>query len=211
MLVHCAIIPPRAELEAVADVVRSVPEPVAEHAEAHASGLLGRLGKRKADVPEAPAPPMLEHVPARLLQIPITAFGNLTVQDAERLADAIAAAARDWTPPEVYFAGGTALDFPGDWCVWAKIAGNVEALDAVSRGVTQSVEALGFFVDRRAFRPMLSVASVTPATTGPFLQQVVDALDGFHGETWTADVVLLKEAFVGASAEMVEFHRIQVG
>jgi 2'-5' RNA ligase len=208
MLVHCAIVPPRAELAAVAAVVRAVPEPAPAPAEEHATGLLGRLGRRRAEVAEVDAPPMLEHVPINGMQLPVTAFGNLTVQDAERLADAIGHAASEWSPPHVHFAGGTALDFPGDWSVWAKLAGDLDALGTVARGVTQAVEALGFFVDRRAFRPMLSVATVTPATTGPYLEQVVDALDGFRGEPWTADVVLLKETCVASSAEMVEFHRI---
>lgn len=210
MLLHCAIIPPRAELEAVSAIVRGVPEPVVQPAEEHGSGLLGRFGRRRADV-EVDAQPMLEHVPMSQLLLPVTAFGNLTVQDAERLAGAIASAAADWHAPEVCIAGGTALDFPGDWSVWAKIAGDVDGLLAVARGVTQSVESLGFFVDRRTFRPMMSVATVTPATTGPFLQQVVDALEEYRGATWAADVVLLRETFVGAVAEMVEFQRITLG
>jgi hypothetical protein len=208
MLVHCAIVPPRAELEAVVEVVRAVPETAPAPAEEQTTGLLGRLGRRRTEAAEVNRPSMLEHVPIERLQLPVTAFGNLTVQDAERLTDAIAGAATEWSPPHVYFAGGTALDFPGDWSVWAKLAGDIDALDIVARGVTRAVEALGFFVDRRAFRPMLSVATVTPATTGPFLQQVVDALEGYRGEPWTADVVLLKETFVDSSAEMVEFHRI---
>lgn len=210
MLLHCAIIPPRAELEAVTAIVRGVPEPVVQPTE-QGSGLLGRFGRRRADVEEVDAQPMLEYVPRSQLLLPVTAFGNLTVQDAERLAGAIGNAASDWHAPEVCIAGGTALDFPGDWSVWAKIAGDVEGLLAVARGVTQSVESLGFFVDRRTFRPMLSVARVTPATTGPFLEQVVDALEDHRGETWAADVVLLKETFVGAVAEMVEFQRISLG
>jgi 2'-5' RNA ligase len=211
MLVHCAFIPPRAELEAVAAVVRSVPEPVEHHVEEHGSGLLGRLGRKKVEVVDVAAPPMLEHVPIAQLQIPLTAFGNLTVQDAEKLTHSLAEAARDWPAPTVRLEGGTALDFPGDWSVWAKLAGDLDELEQVARGVTRAVEALGYFVDRRAFRPMLSLATVTPATTGPFLEEVVAALETYRGEPWTADVVLTKEAFVGDAAQMVEFHRIPLG
>ena len=146
------------------------------------------------------------------MQIPVTSFGNLTVQDAEGLAEALTTAAVEWTAPQVYFAGGTALDFPGDWSVWAKLGGDVADLGAVARGVVQSVEGLGLFVDRRTFRPMLSLATVTHATTGPFLQQVVDALEQYRGEPWTAEITLLKESFVGSGsgAEFVEFRRIPI-
>lgn len=212
MLVHGAIIPPSAVLEALDAVVRSVPLPAgAEPAPAASQGIRGRLGRRRNDVVEAPAAPvMLEHLPVARMRLPITGFGNLTTHDANRLAEVIAHAASEWEQPRLQFAGGTALDFPGDWSVWAKLDGDVDALMSIARGVTQSVEGLGFFVDRRQFRPMLSVATVTEATTGPFLQSVVDALDAFRGEEWTADISLTKETFVGGQPEIVEFHRIPI-
>ena len=75
----------------------------------------------------------------------------------------------------------------------------------------QGVEGLGYFVDRRQFRPMMSVATVTPATTGPFLEQVVGALDAFRGEEWTVDIALTKETFVDGRPQTAEFRRIPVG
>jgi 2'-5' RNA ligase len=216
MLVHGAIVPPRSVLEAVAAVVRSVAEP-AEPSELRTSqqpkGLLGRVGRHRAAHAEvaAAAPPMLEHVPVERLHLPITGFGNLTTNDAHRLVEAVREAAAGWTAPTVRFAGGTALDFPGDWSVWAKLEGDVDELMAVTRGVPQSVERLGYFVDRRQFRPMLSVATVTPATTGPFLEEVVGALDAFRGEEWTVEISLTKETFVDGRPETTELERIQLG
>ena len=209
MLVHGAIRPPRSALEAVAAVVRAVPVPVESEPPPPPKGLLGRLAGRKEEPAEVPvAPVMLDHVPIDRMHLPITGFGNLTTTDARRVAEVVTAAAAGWTAPTVRFAGGTALDFPGDWSVWAKLDGDLSSLATVARGVTQGVESLGFFVDRRQFRPMLSVATVTPATTGPFLQAVVDALEAFRGDEWTVDVTLLKETFVGGRTELTEFQRI---
>jgi hypothetical protein len=209
MLLNGAIVPPRTACEAVDEVVRSVPVPVP----VDAPQLPGkrRLGRRKDETTPAPAAAMLEHVPIGDMRLPITGFGNLTTTDAHRVADEIRTAAAAWAAPTVLFAGGTALDFPGDWSVWAKLDGDVDALAAVARGVVQTVERLGFFVDRRAYRPMLSVATVTPATTGPYLQSVVDALDAFRGEDWTADIALTRETFVGGQTELTEFQRIPLG
>jgi 2'-5' RNA ligase len=151
---------------------------------------------------------MLEHVPVARMSLPITGFGNLTTSDAHRLGDVVSSAASGWPAPTVRFAGGTALDFPGDWSVWAKLDGDLDAVGAIARGVTQSVESLGYFVDRRQFRPMLSVATVTPATTGPYLQAIVDALDAFRGEEWTVAISLTKETFVEGRPELTEFQRI---
>lgn len=212
MLVHGAIVPPRTALEAVAEVVRSVSEHVEVESGLRPKGVLGRFGRRRDDAEaQVAAPAMLEHVPLNRMSLPITGFGNLTTNDANRLGAVIAEAAADWTAPAVRFAGGTALDFPGDWSVWARLDGDLDALMAAARGVTQSVERLGFFVDRRAFRPMMSVATVTPATVGPFLQQVVDALEAFRGEEWTADLTLTKETFVDGRPEVAEFLRIPLG
>jgi hypothetical protein len=58
---------------------------------------------------------------------------------------------------------------------------------------------------------MLSVATVTPATTGPFLEQVVGALDGFRSEDWTAEISLTTETFVNGRPETTEFERIALG
>src|SRR5215212_2189314 len=150
---------------------------------------------------------MLEHVPIDDMRLPITGFGNLTTTDAHRLADELRTAAAGWAAPTVRFTGGTALDFADDWSVWAKLEGDTEALAAIARGAVQTVERLGFFVDRRMFRPMMSVATVTPATTGPYLQAVVDALEAFRGDEWTVDLALTKETFVGGGTELTEFQR----
>jgi hypothetical protein len=210
MLVHGSIFPPRSALEAVVAVVGSVPAPDDGRApSSELKALLGRLGRGKARGELAEAPPaVLELVPVERLQLPITGFGNLTTRDAHRVAEAIATAAVDWHAPTVRLAGGTALDFPGDWSVWAKLAGDVEALSEVVRGVTQSVEGLGFFVDRRQYRPMLSVANVTRATTGPYLEALVAALDAFEGESWTPEISLTTETFVDGQPATVEFQRI---
>lgn len=209
MLVHGAIVPPGAVLTAVDAVVRAVAVP-GDHSEAPASkGLLGRLGRHRADVAEdVERPVMLEHVPVPDMRLPVTGFGNLTTHDAERIAEVIREAAALWSPVTVRFAGGTALDFPGDWSVWAALEGDVDGLMAMARSVTQSVERLGFFLDRRMFRPMLSVATVTRQTTGPFLQEVVDALEAFRGEEWSAELTLLKESFVEGRTELSVLERI---
>lgn len=213
MLLHGAIVPPRAALAAVDAVVRSVSAVAGEPAAAASSkGLLGRLGRHRADVPEDVEPAvMLEHVAVDDMRLPVTGFGNLTTTDVHRITEAVRGAAAQWSPLTVRFAGGTALDFPGDWSVWARLEGEVDALMALARSVPESVEPLGFFVDRRMFRPMLSVATVTQDTTGPFLQQVVDALDASRGEEWPVELTLLKEVFVDGRAELVEFERIGPG
>jgi 2'-5' RNA ligase len=213
MLVHGAVLPPRAALEAVNEVVRAVPVPYDEPVAAAPKGLFGRLGrgKNESSEPSAEAPAMLEYPPLGRIQLPVTEFGNLTTNDARGLGDEIAGALQGFTTPTVHFAGGTALDFPGDWSVWAKLAGDVDELGAIAREVVHCVERLGLFVDRRIFRPMVPIATVTSATTGPYLEAVVNALEAFEGEDWPIALSLTKETFVGATTAWVEFQRVPFG
>jgi 2'-5' RNA ligase len=131
------------------------------------------------------------------MSLPIAGFGNVTSADAIRLADALQTAAAGTPGVTVRLAGGTALEFSEDRNVWARLAGDVDGLRSMARGVTQVVEQHGFFVDRRRFRPMLCVGSVTAATTAPFLESVVAALDAFSGEPWVVDQIWLLKAFYG--------------
>ena len=89
------------------------------------------------------------------MYLPITGFGNVTLGDSVQLAKALRNEALTWAPPTVHVAGGTALEFKGDESVWAKLDGDMDALNTIGRGVPQIVQRLGFFVDRRQFRPWL--------------------------------------------------------
>jgi 2'-5' RNA ligase len=119
----------------------------------------------------------------------------MTSADAIRLADALHTAAAGTPGVTLRFAGGTALEFSEDRNVWARLEVDVHGLRSMARGVTQVVEQHGFFVDRRRFHPMLCVGTVTAATTAPFLETVVAALENFGGESWVVDQVWLLKAF----------------
>jgi 2'-5' RNA ligase len=119
------------------------------------------------------------------MHIPITSFGNVALRDSVVLRSTMQRMAATWRSPKLRFSGGTALEWPGDNCVWAKLDGDVDGLREIARGVPTAVRPLGFLVDRRTFRPWLSVGCITDHTTAPYLQRLVDALEDFQGELWT--------------------------
>jgi 2'-5' RNA ligase len=211
MLLHAVIVPPRTVLDEVVQVVRSVDEPRPPSPPQPSSGSSRR--RRDRGVPEAgpPAPtePGLDLVPPEQLHLPITGFGNVTAGDASRLAATLTEAAAGWARPTVRITGGGALEFPDDRAVWAKLEGDVDGLVSIARGVVQAVQSRGFFVDRRAFRPWLAVATITDATTAPYLEEVVAALDAFRGEPWAVECVsVMKRSFSGAVPGSMESYRI---
>ena len=189
MRLFAAIVPPRAVLEEVLEVVRGVRPPAQPQEQRR--GLRARFGGGPGQATQQVTDDELTVPDLAQMYVPLTGFGNVTLGDSVQLSKALRTEAQTWERPTVRLAGGTALEFRGDESVWAKITGDVEALLTIGRSVPQVVQRLGFFVDRRQFRPWLSVGTITENTTAPYLQAVVDALEGFEGQAWTIDSISL--------------------
>jgi 2'-5' RNA ligase len=206
MRLFAAIVPPREVLQELSSVVASVhvEQPVEEG---------GRRFLRRARrgahagsrVPVAPtAGNELTRPDIEQMYLRITSFGNVTLGDSIKLADALREQAATWRRPEVHFTGAKALEFPGDESVWAVLEGDVDQLRAIGRNVPQVVQRLGFFVDRRVFRPWLPVGTITEQTTAPYLERVVEALDRFQGSPWTVESVFLMKRVPDAGVDEFE-------
>lgn len=218
MHLHTAIVPPRHVLDEVEAAVqmacRQVTTTADELTERQRQTLPRRTRRRarnaeRADSASLPSlTPQLDLVPADVLSIPVAGFGNVTAGDSTRLTAALRMAAVEIARPTVCFAGGAALEFDGDRHVWVRIAGDVEALTDVARAMTHVVEQLGFYVDRRRFRPLLAVGTVNDTTTAPYLQGVIDALDTFSGLPWELDHVHLMRLSYGTGPPVQELDRL---
>lgn len=195
MRLFAAIVPPDEILEEVVRVVQRVQDRAPESPPVKARRLFaGRGSQAAAQMSTGPSrAAQLERPDPDRMYIPITSFGNVTLGDSVKLAKALRAECATWRPPQVRFTGGAALEFPGDESVWVKLAGDVDDLMSVGRGVPQLVQRLGFFVDRRQFRPWLSVGTITDQSSAPYLQEVVDALDELQGREWSMDHVALMQ------------------
>ena len=199
MRLIAAIVPPRHVLEELESVVRSAGEepdprvkaPDGRHASNRRSLLdrLGSLGTRASSTDLAND--QLDTVDVTLMHIPVTYFGNLTLGDSVTLADTLRGEVASWSRPELRFAGGAALEWTGDESVWAKLDGEVDKLVTIGRGIPRVVQKLQLFVDRRQFRPWLSVGTITDRTTAPYLESLVARLDRFSGRSWTQESVTL--------------------
>ena len=200
MRLFAAIVPPRAVLDEVRAAVLAV-RPTAT--ESPKRGLRARFGGQSTPA-EPTGADELKVPEVAGMYIPLTGFGNVTLGDSVSLIKALRAEAQTWERPTVHLAGGTALEFPGDESVWAKIGGDLDALNTIGRGVPQVVQRLGFFVDRRAFRAWIPVGTITDTTSAPYLEKVVAAVESFRGQSWTIESISLmkglpeegKDAFV---------------
>jgi 2'-5' RNA ligase len=129
--------------------------------------------------------------PMHELLVPVNNFGNVALRDAVALSDALTREAARWEPMRLRFSGAAALEFPGDRSVWARLDGDIEQLLALARAVPQVVTRLGFFVDRRKFRPWLPLGEITDDVTPEFLQGLVDVLEGYRGPSWIVEELTL--------------------
>lgn len=161
MRLYAAIVPPPRVREELADLVASV----------------------------APGTRELTLVPPAVMRLPVTNFGNVALNDSLRLLEVLRDAAAAWPRPTVRCSGSAALEFEGDRSVWSRLEGDMDELLEVGRGVPKVVQPLGFLVDRRKFRPWISVGTITEDTTLPYLEKLTGVLDGFSGTAWTVDTL----------------------
>jgi len=156
VLLSAAMIPPQSAVEELAALVRSVADDEQQ----------------------------FDAVPPASMHVPVTRFGNVSAGDVSRIVQALRQAATEWVPPRLRFAGAVALEWPGGESVRAALSGEVDGLTAIARQVPTAVEELGFFVDRRGFRPWVSVGTVTATTTPPFLSRLVESVGSYTGPEW---------------------------
>lgn len=213
MRLFAVIAPPRPVLEELCEAVLAARTPVTAPAPTrrHFGRVRGRTAVREpmARPSEASDGEFAMSAPERMY-LPITHFGNVTQGDSIRLAEALRVEAATWKRPQVHFSGSAALEWPGDRSVWAKLDGDLDDLMTIGRGIVHVSQGLGFFVDRRQFRPWLSVGTITPATTAPYLERLVEVLDSFRGHSWTIGSVSLRERrpAAAASTDFQEIDRI---
>lgn len=182
MRMRAALMPPRAVVEELADVVSA-----------------GNGATRELDA-----------VPTAELHLRLTDFGNVAQGDAIRLEETMRRAADGWSPLQLRFSGGAALEWPGDDSVWARLDGDIADLVQLARSIPEAVQRLGFLLDRRSFRTWVRVGRITEATTGPYLESLVERLDAYRGSAWTVTettLVRLRAEGVGEQWPSVEVYR----
>jgi RNA 2',3'-cyclic 3'-phosphodiesterase len=187
MHLFAALVPPREALERVRTLVAAI-APVPEVAERPKRRLFGR---RQQSAAAAPTQPMLDLLPTTQMHLLVAKFGNLPLAEATRLATTLDEEAQGWATPRLHLSGGIALEPEGDDSVWVKLAGDLEELDEVRKGVARVAQGLQLFVDRRAFRPHVRIGTINSRTTTPYLEQLLAALDEFESTSWWQTTVSL--------------------
>jgi hypothetical protein len=182
-----ALVPPAAELDrarVLAATVPPVPDGDAGAApEAPRSGGRRWFGRRTDHAQHAPGP-MLTLLPTSAIHLPMVKFGNLSIADADRLADEMERRAPEWAAPRLRLEGGRVLRPEGRTSVWLNLAGDLEEVRDVIRGVSHVALGLHLFVDRRIFQPEVQLATANHLTTPAYLDSLLAELATFESNAW---------------------------
>lgn len=200
MNLHSAFIPPTEVRQSLIDLLadQEPPAPPREDGARPSRGLF----RRSTPEPEPPpVGPLLDVVPEDRLVLPITDFGYVTSVDARGLRDAVERACADFPRGvSVRVSGGAALIDPDDRSVWADLEvadDDLDVLGSIAREVVSAVEPLGFFCDRRQYRPRFAVATINDATTVEHLEEVLAALSAYESEPWQVSEMAILQRGAG--------------
>ena len=223
MQLYAALVPPTDLVTDVLDTVRAVPFP--EPSGPAEQPARRSLFSRRANARSAAATPLLDP-PVELtgladVGVPLTGFGNVTTNDAHRIAQALRPACRALGRTIVHLTGCVPLAPPEETLLAVElreppglgaVPGAVHPLRTISSTVVRSVEQVGFFCDRRAFRPHVPLGEVTAAATPTYLHRVGVALDAHLSEAWeVTHVSVLRRTGEGAATEFEEIDQVPVG
>lgn len=156
--------------------------------------LAGRLGSL----------PGVHPVPSDRLDVRIAGMGNVAEEDARHLARKIETWSGVAALPEMRWQG-VQLQPNGEVGVF--LVGDVAGLTEIARAVGVCAEKVHVYVDRRAFSPMLTVATVDEQQPGSRVGSALAGMGDWVGGSWTVDEVALIRIrwFAGqAVSEIVE-------
>ena len=192
MQLQAVIIPPQSVLQdalAAAQTIHLKPEAPPEKPR-----IVERLFQRQSEV-AAPAAE-LTVVASDAMFIRLARFGNVTSDDARRLARALGEVAATWPAPVVHVAELGIELTDTQLVVNAQLGGDIDGLKGIFRNFNEAAKAQRFFLDRRSFRPEFTVASVDLPDDPSFLDRLEWDADVHRGPEWQAtDISMLRVSF----------------
>lgn len=188
MFLFAALVPPSEVLDDLWSVLSRAEPPVTGGGGGgrHASRTrpTRRERRRKTEDHAVPVPPLVDVTPIPHVNLMLAKFGNLTLDDANRLVDALRVAAAEWPSPRLHLKGYTPVESEGPPTIWVDLDGDLDELNDIARGVPVVAQGLRLFVDRRVFQSRVRLGSVNPQATAPRLEALLAELERYDTDAW---------------------------
>lgn len=187
VFLFAAIVPPREVLDEVWSVAEATAAetPVGPTQPGKRKASRRRLFGGRPAAESEPPEPVIAFAPVKDVSLAMAKFGNLALNDANRLGDAVREAAPEWPSPRLRFSGYSTLESENDPSVWVELEGDLDQLQTVIRGVHEIAKGLRLFVDRRVFQPRVRLGGVLPHATEPELEALLARLARSETTAWT--------------------------
>lgn len=200
MQLQAVIVPPRAVLQdalAAAQTTHLKPEVPAEKPR-FSERLLQR--KRATTAPAAE----LTVATSDAMFVRLARLGNVTSNDVHGLASALGEVAATWPTPVVHVTELGVEITDRQLVITAQLSGDIDGLRDIFRSFHEAAKAQRFFLDRRAFRPEFTVASIDLPADPSFLDRLEWEADTHRGPEWQATEISLVRVAFGDEAQTFE-------
>ncbi len=137
--------------------------------------------------PERPKLPQMQWAAPDDWHVALAYFGNISRLDFERLETAMVRVADAWPPLEVKVKGIGAFPEPHEaTALSAVIHEPSNSLAGLSSAVTGAVRGFGWMLDRRVFRPEVTIGRSTEPVDA---SRVLSSVGDYEGPGWTFDTM----------------------
>jgi 2'-5' RNA ligase len=145
------------------------------------------------------AAPELRWTPREQWHLTLCFLGEVDPAVVPRLTDRLREAAQVAHAPELWLAGGGRF---GRNVLWVGVGGETDILASLVRAVNRAVRSCRIGIERRPYRPHLTVARARRSgSVGP-----AEGLTDFRSASWRADQIELVHSRLGAGPGRTAIH-----
>jgi 2'-5' RNA ligase len=123
-------------------------------------------------------------------RIHLASFGDVVKADVPQLCDLMAEHVSRLEAPKLRMSG-VHVDAESPDAIWARVEGDESTVAFVADAIPRWVMPFGFALDRRAYRPRVTIGRTVDEDPERHLAPIVVRLGDYEGRPWVAEAVTL--------------------
>ena len=157
--------------------------------------------------------PDAKWIDAHKMHVTLVFLGHTDEARAQEVGDAVRAAAAGHEPLTISVeSGGGFGTRKAPRVLWIGLAGEIDALGRLQQDVAQRMEALGFEMEKRPFKPHLTLARARELRGDPALARCVEELEGkSFGKARVTELILFESKLSPKGAQYTPLVKAPLG